>query len=55
MTLVICKEVRKVKNGYIVECRWPYGPDPAAYGEVVCLTWDEVIDLLTRAANEGEE
>ena len=48
--LVICKEIRQVEGGWIVECRWPYGGIPAGFGEVVCTTWDEVVDLLTKAS-----
>jgi hypothetical protein len=51
-TLHVCKSIRKVGGGYIVEVRWPYGPDVMGHGEVVCKTWDEAVDLLTRAANE---
>ena len=51
MILIICREIRKVKGGYIVECRWPYGPEPSGYGEVICVTWQDVIELLTKAAN----
>ena len=46
--LVICKEIRQVGGGFIVEMRWPYGPEPAGFGEVVCKTWEEVVALLTR-------
>lgn len=54
-TMVVCKEIRKVGNGYIVEIRWPYGPDAAGCSEVVCRTWQEVIELLTKAANQTED
>lgn len=46
MTLIICKEIRHVKNGYIVELRYPYGDEPGGYGEVVCKTLEEVFELL---------
>ena len=52
--IIICKEIRKVKGGYIVECRWAYGPEACGYGEVICTTWQEVIELLTKAANGGD-
>lgn len=55
MILVICKEIRKVGGGYIVECRWPYGPEPCGYGEVICRTWQEVIELLTKASNAEDK
>ena len=53
--LIICKEVRRVGNGFIVEVRWPYGSEVIGCGEVVCRTWREVIELLTKAANEVED
>lgn len=53
MTLTICKEVRKVGNGYIVEIRYPFGPD-LPFGEVICKTWKEVTDLLFKAQDGVE-
>jgi hypothetical protein len=53
-TDIISTGIRKVTGGYIVNVRWPYGRDPAGYGEVICQTWEEVVALLTRAANFGE-
>jgi hypothetical protein len=53
-TGVICKEIRCVQGGYIIELRWPYGPEPGGYGEVVCDTFDEVIALLREAAEAME-
>lgn len=55
MTLVICREIRRVKNGYIIELRWPYGNEPSGYGEVLCLTWDEVLKELSRAKDWEKE
>ena len=48
-TLLICRQIRHVQGGYIVELRWPYGPDVGGYGEVICETLDEVFDLLRKA------
>ena len=50
----VCKSIEKVEGGFIVQVRFPYG----LYhndGKVVCQTWAEVIDLLTKAANEEPE
>lgn len=47
--LVICTKVEKVGNGYIVQVRWPYGPEVMGYGRVICTTWQQVVDLLTQA------
>lgn len=55
MSIVICKEVRQVTGGFIVEVRWPYGGEPTGFGEVVCKTWPEVIELLSRAAPTKSE
>ncbi len=52
--MVICQEIRKVKNGYILDLRWPFGGEPMGYGEVICTDWGKVIELLTRAANEED-
>lgn len=52
----ICREIRRVTGGFIVELRWPYGGNPIGYGEVICTTWDEVEALLRRAGTvAGEE
>ena len=48
-TFIICKEIRQVQGGFIVEVRWPFGPDVSGYGEVICRTFSEVIDLLRKA------
>ena len=50
--MIVCNQVRKVNGGYIVEVRWPYGPEVMGCGEVVCKTWAEVVALLTKAACE---
>ena len=49
MTVQICTGIRKVKNGYIVALRWPFGGEPMGGGEVICKTWQEVLDKLTEA------
>ena len=50
--MVICEQIRKVKNGYIVVVRDPYGDSIS--GEAVCKTFEEVVELLRCAANEDE-
>ena len=55
MTVIVCKEIRKVVGGYIIEMRWPYGGEPMGYGEVVCETWEEVIGKLTTAADQQQK
>lgn len=52
MNITICTKIRKVKGGFIVNLRWPYGPDPGGYGEVICKDFGEVIEVL-REAQEG--
>jgi hypothetical protein len=47
--MIVCREIRKVAGGFIVEVRHPYG-DKMPFGEVVCTSFEEVIDLLKRAA-----
>lgn len=47
-TIIGIKEIRSVGNGYIVEARYPYGPDPAGYGEVICPTIKEVHELIDK-------
>lgn len=54
-TCTMVKEIRKVTGGYIVEARWPYGPDPGGYGEVVCTTFKEVVDLLKKTDPDRKE
>ena len=46
---MICTGIRKVRGGYVVLLRWPYGGEPMGSGEVVCKTWDEVLEKLTEA------
>lgn len=48
--LILVKEIRQVKGGFIVEARWPYGDDPSGYGEVICKTLKEVYELIDRCA-----
>lgn len=48
--MIICKQIRKVNGGYILELRWPYGSEVMGHGEAICATWDEAIGLLSRAA-----
>ena len=50
MTNIMCKEIRQVSGGFIVEARWPYGPEPSGYGEVICKTIDDVCDLIRKTA-----
>lgn len=45
----ICREIRRVEGGWIVEMRWPWGGEPGGFGEVICGTWDEVVLLLAKA------
>ena len=49
MTLKICSEIRHVQGGYIINLRWPYGPDVMGYGEVICRTLDEVFRFIEKA------
>lgn len=49
--LVICKVICRVKNGYTLELRWPYGDDPSGYGVVIAHDWPEVLRLLTSASD----
>lgn len=47
----VCKSIEKVQGGYIVEIPFPY----ANYSDGqkrVCQSWDEVVELLSRAAHE---
>ena len=48
MALIICQQIRKVRNGFIVEIRHPFGPD-TPFGEVICTSWKELTDLLFKA------
>ena len=52
--IIVCKEVRQVKGGFIVEMRWPFGDEPSGYGEVVCKTIDEVVELIREAVIEDD-
>ncbi len=48
--MILCKEIRKVPGGFVVVVRYPYGGDPlSGFGEVVCATWEAVVDLLQQA------
>jgi hypothetical protein len=49
--LVICKEICRVKNGYILQLRWPYGDEPMGYGTVIADDWPAVLRLLTHASD----
>jgi hypothetical protein len=51
--IVICKEIRTAKGGYIIELRWPYGGQSAGYGEVICSSWEEVLYQLCKASPDG--
>lgn len=48
----VCRSIRRVYGGYIVEIRHPYGGS-YPFGEVVCKTFDEVVELLRKASLEG--
>jgi len=48
----VCRSIRRVPGGYIIEIRYPYGSS-FPFGEVVCKTFDEVVDLLRKASLEG--
>lgn len=50
----VTEKIKKMPGGYLVYVRWPLGPTPCGYGPVICSTWDEVVKLLTKAANENE-
>jgi len=52
MTNVMVKEIRQLPTGFIVQARWPVGPEPSGYGEVLCKTFEEVILLLRRTTVE---
>lgn len=47
--MIVCEQIRKVKGGYIVVVRAPYG-DNCNAGEVICSTFDDVVKLLREAA-----
>ena len=49
-SLVLVKEIRQVRGGFIVEARWPYGPNVSGYGEVICNTLEEVFELIRQCA-----
>jgi hypothetical protein len=49
----VCDGIEKVNGGYIVTVRFPYG----SYhddGKVICATFEDVIKLLRKSANEPE-
>jgi len=52
MTNIMVKEIRQIPTGFIVQARWPIGPEPSGYGEVLCKTLDEVITVLRRTTVE---
>jgi len=45
-TNILCKEIRQVATGFIVEAQWPTGGEPGGYGEVICKDMEEVIRVL---------
>lgn len=51
--MIICTEIRHVKGGYIVCLRYPYGGEFVDYGEVICKTFEEVIEFLKKADIEN--
>lgn len=51
--MYICGEIERVAGGYIVTIRPPFG-GMANENRVVCATWQQVLELLTRAADNGE-
>lgn len=48
-TLTLCRSIRQVDGGFIVEARFPYATD-IPYGEVICLTLEDVFALLKKCA-----
>lgn len=54
MNMVICKEIRRVEGGYIAELRWPYGGEVIGCGERIFTSFDELLEVLRRAACEEE-
>lgn len=50
MTTIMIKEIRQVSGGFIVEARWPIGGDPSGYGEVICRTLEEVLQVVRKTA-----
>ena len=47
----VCKSIEKVQGGYIVEIPFPHANSSDGQKRV-CQTWDEVVKLLSRAAQE---
>ena len=44
----ICKEIRQVNNGFLVElCLYNSIHEGFEVEETICITWDEVIKLLS--------
>lgn len=52
-TKKVCDEIRKVRGGYVVVVRYPYG-EYSDGGEVICADFDAVVELLRKAADEPE-
>lgn len=46
---IIAEKIEAMPGGYVVHVRWPYGPTPSGCGPVVCPTWKDVLDLLTKS------
>ena len=47
--LRIIEAVDHVMGGYVVHVRWPLGGDVTGYGKVICLTLEDVFDLIKKA------
>lgn len=49
---IICREIRQVRGGWILELPWPYGGQPDGFGEVICAAWPDVILKLSKVSGE---
>ncbi len=48
--LTICTRIEHVGGGYVVTVRSPYGSKAGCgFGDVVCPTIDDVLDLIRKA------
>ena len=53
LPIEVCRSIRRLPGGYVVEVRHPYGV-AYPYGEVVCHDFNAVVALLRAAALEKE-
>ncbi len=51
---IVAQRIEKMPGGYLVRVRWPYGPSCMEFGQVLYSTWKEVVELLTKAADEDD-